>query len=183
MHSPSNPTAAPDDRATADGPHDRSLPFWAPDDATLEAMPPGGRQALADFVQPLVRDHVLQAGNALEKSLGASLAHLGWLEIVEQLKGKSHLTEAEVGGGLASLDCGPLVRYLRLIDAKVRLGRCLIRLTDVRSRQDTPPRRRKDDDFDPEPVDPYPNLSRQFFNQPDSVIRPGQPIPPRVSRP
>ncbi|MHB1035326.1 MAG: hypothetical protein ACYC35_24830 [Pirellulales bacterium] len=142
---------------------DPSVPFWLPDGETLQALPAGSPQALAEIVQPVYRQHVLQAGDSLNKALGLTLVHMLWLEILEQLERKRQFTEVDARLGLPADNRDAITRDIRVLDAKVRLGRFLLRQEEYRNRRT-------------EPARPAPRRD-------GSVIRPGQPIPPRMSRP
>jgi hypothetical protein len=67
-----------------EGPRPPGRPLWMPEGADLERMPVEIRQAVAEILRPAYEELVDQAGSGMEKSLGASLVHLLWLEILEQ---------------------------------------------------------------------------------------------------
>ena len=114
---------------------DPSLPFWMPDGETLQTLPAGGPQALAEIVQPVYRQHVLQAGDPLEKALGLTLVHVLWLEVLEQLERKRKFAEIEAPLRLPGDNWDAITRDLHVLDAKVRLGKFLLRLEQYRNRQ------------------------------------------------
>jgi hypothetical protein len=115
-----------------DGPRPPGRPLWMPEGADLERTPVEIRQAVAEILRPAYEELVVQAGSGMEKSLGASLVHLLWLEILEQYDIKKDyckfdlLLEVDGTRGFA------IDRYLKLVNSKLRLSSMLTRLRQLR---------------------------------------------------
>jgi hypothetical protein len=131
------PHASPDNRkisspAIADGPRIPGQPLWMPEGLDLDNLPVEIRQAAEEIVKPAYEQLVLRADPGLQRSLGASLVHLLWLEILDQFDIKHEYSTA-----CLTLD-RPVERrrsvehHVRLLDAKLRQGRFLLRLEESR---------------------------------------------------
>jgi hypothetical protein len=115
-------------------PRPQNLPLWAPDGVDLDFVPPEVQRAVAELVQPLYDQFVIGAADGLEKSLGVTITHLLWLEILEQFDIKREYTQVDAVLGLAGNRHEMIDRHLRLIDSKVRVGYFLVRIRDLRKR-------------------------------------------------
>ena len=105
-----------------------------PDDDTLEFVSPEVRQAIAEVVQPVYERFVLAVEDPLEKSLGLTVAHLVWLEVLQQFDLKREYTQVLAVLGLPDDRGAAIDQHLRIIDSKVKLGYLLIRLRELRRR-------------------------------------------------
>jgi hypothetical protein len=118
-----------------EGPRPPGRPLWMPEGADLERMPVEIRQAVAEILRPAYEELVDQAGSGMEKSLGASLVHLLWLEILEQYDIKKDyckfdlLLEVDGTRGFA------IDRYLKLVNSKLRMSSMLTRLRQLRLKE------------------------------------------------
>ena len=97
-------------------------------------MPAEVQQAVGELVQPLYDQFVIGAADGLEKSLGVTIAHLLWLEILEQFDIKREYTQVEAVLNLAGNRSEMIDRHLRLIDSKLRVGYFLVRIREIRKR-------------------------------------------------
>jgi hypothetical protein len=113
-------------------PRPKNTPLWSPDGVDLDVVPPEVKQAIEELVQPIYEQYVVNAADSLEKSLGASIAHLLWLEILDQFDIKREYTKYDAVLN-ASLNRPEMIeRHLRLIGSKLQLGYFLIRLKELR---------------------------------------------------
>ena len=115
-------------------PRPQNLPLWAPDGVDLQFVPQEVQQAVAELVQPLYDQFVLGAADGLEKSLGVTIAHLLWLEILEQFDMKREYTQIDAVLNLPGNRHEMIDRHLRLIDSKLRVGYFLVRIRELRNR-------------------------------------------------
>jgi hypothetical protein len=115
-------------------PRPQNLPLWAPEGVDLQFVPAEVRQAVAELVQPLYDQFVIGAADGLEKSLGVSIAHLLWLEILEQFDLKREYTQVDAVLGLPGNRHEMIDRHLRLIDSKLRVGYFLVRIREHQKR-------------------------------------------------
>jgi hypothetical protein len=115
-------------------PRDPATPFWAPVGVDLDCVPPEVHQAAAELVQPVYEQCVLRAAGGIEKSLGVTVAHLLWLEILEQFDLKREYTEVQAVLRLPGQRREVIDQHLRMLDSKVRVGYILVRLQELRQR-------------------------------------------------
>jgi hypothetical protein len=143
-----------------DGPRPPGRPLWMPEGTDLERMPVEIRQAVAEILRPAYEELVDQAGSGMEKSLGTSLVHLLWLEILEQYDIKKDyckfdlLLEVDGTRGFA------IDRYLKLVNSKLRLSSMLTRLRQLRLKEQktaAQPLNVQNSNFDDENQPPLPN--------------------------
>lgn len=112
----------------------RNLPLWVPEGVDLDFVPAEVQQAVGELVQPLYDQFVIGAADGLEKSLGVTISHLLWLEILEQFDIKREYTQVEAVLNLAGNRSEMIDRHLRLIDSKLRVGYFLVRIREMRKR-------------------------------------------------
>jgi hypothetical protein len=126
---------SPSAKSASAAARDPNLPLWLPDDCDLERMPVEVRQAVAEIVQPAYAEMVQNAASGMEKSLGASIVHLLWLEILDQYDIKQDYTNNVLTLGLPSNRKDAITQYIRLIDAKLRVGNFMVRLRELLLRE------------------------------------------------
>jgi hypothetical protein len=114
--------------------HPQSIPLWAPDGADLKVVPPEIRQAIAQLIQPIYEQFVLNASDGLEKSLGITITHLLWLEILEQLDIKREYVQIEAVLHITHNRPEMIDRHLHLLDSKLRFGYFLVRIKELQQR-------------------------------------------------
>lgn len=129
---PSQRKKKPDQKPTAEPTSfSGSMPPWAPDQQQLERLPPEIRQALSQTMQPLYEQYVLHAPDPLEQSVGITLVHLLWMELLEQFDLKNNneklLTLRLPGNREAYIN-----QHLRVMAAKTRLGHFLMQFRRMR---------------------------------------------------
>jgi hypothetical protein len=115
-------------------PRPQNLPLWAPDGVDLEVVPPKIQQAVSELIQPIYEQFVINASDGLEKSLGITITHLLWLEILEQFDIKREYVQVEAVLNISHNRPEMIDRHLRLIDSKLRIGYFLVRIKELRSR-------------------------------------------------
>ena len=107
-------------------------PLWVPDGVSLQLVPDEVRQAIVEVVQPVYQRLVLGADDPLEKSLGVTVAHLLWLEVLQQFDLKQEYAQYVLVPAL-QVDHGSAIdQHLRIIDSKVKVGYLLARLRELR---------------------------------------------------
>lgn len=122
----------PQDEAVV--PLDPNRPPWIPAGVELERVPPQVLRAVEQVVLPAYRDLVLEAADPLERSLGTTLVHLLWLEIVQQHELSREYYAFSVVLDLPMNTRGMIAEHLHLIDSKIRAGSFLLRLREIRAR-------------------------------------------------
>jgi hypothetical protein len=127
--------------ALADGPRDPKQPLWAPEGVDLNFVPIEIQQSINEIIKPIYEQFVVNAADGLERSLGLTLAHLLWLEVLDQFDLKREYTRIDAVLGIAPDRQQQIAQHLRLIDSKVRIGYFLLRLRELRQRlaSGTPP--------------------------------------------
>jgi hypothetical protein len=120
--------------ALADGPRDRAQPLWAPEGVDLDFVPVEIQQSVNEIIKPVYEQFVVTAPDGLERSLGLTLCHLLWLEVLDQFDLKREYTKIDSVLAMEK-DRGRIIdQHLRLIDSKVRIGYFLVRLRELRKR-------------------------------------------------
>jgi len=105
-----------------------------PEGYELTFVPAEVRHAISCVVQPVYERLVVQSDDPLEKSLGVTVSHLLWLEILQQMDLKRDYTQVTAVLELAA-DHRPLIeQHLRILDTKVKVGYLLARLRHLRQR-------------------------------------------------
>jgi len=112
----------------APDPTDPRRPPWLPSDQDLQRVEPGLQQAIRDIILPAYGQLVLQTDDTLQRSLGMTIVHLMWLEVLDQLNLKRQYAQfcrlPQMGYDVAH----EVDRHLRLIDAKMKLTKLLLRI-------------------------------------------------------
>ena len=111
-------------------------PLWVPQGVDIEVVPEEVRQALAEVVQPVYERMVLQTDDPLERSLGVTIAHLLWLEVLQQFDLKREYVQVSAVLGLSGNRSGLIEQHLRIIYSKVKVGEFLARLRHLRCEWD-----------------------------------------------
>lgn len=113
----------------------QTRPWWFPSDGGgFQALPEEVRLALEEVVPPLHHSLVVEAEDALERSLGSTIVFVAVIEVRIQFE----LFERLVG--LADTDAAELVRladaYARLVELKKTLVALVAQLQITRLRRD-----------------------------------------------
>lgn len=133
---PKSAALAPQDAGvlTRSGGLDRP-PAWIPEDVDFHNMPAPVRQAVADIVEPAYRRLVAEAEDPLERSVGMTIVHLMWLEILEQHEVMQDYLKTSILD-LRQDRCPMIDQHLRTLHAKVKVGYFLSRLRELRGPSD-----------------------------------------------
>jgi hypothetical protein len=115
------------------------LPPWVPNDRELELVPDAVRQAVNQVVQPVYERFVLDSSDPLEKSLGVTVTHLLWLEILQQADLKREYTEITAVLGTQNNHHREIDQHLRIIESKVKVGYLLTHIQELRRRWNRQP--------------------------------------------
>ena len=113
------------------------MPAWVPEDVDFDKMPEAVRQAVAEIIEPAYRQLVTEAADPLERSVGVTLVHLMWLEILEQYETNQEYLKTSIlnvpQDRFATID-----QHLRTLHTKVKVGYFLTRLREMRRQSETP---------------------------------------------
>jgi hypothetical protein len=110
-------------------------PLWMPEGDDLARMPAELRQAAALLATPAYEKMVLGAANTMGRSLGASIAHLLWLELLDQHDLKKEYCQKTLGYGMEVSRGKAIDQYIKLINAKLRIGDFMIRLRALKLKE------------------------------------------------
>ena len=113
--------------------------YWAPPGLACDEWSAELRAHVARLINPLYRELVLNAPNALTQSVGVTIVHLTWLEILDQLEigqSRPRLDPLRLDLSVQGESRPKLIeRHLRLVGAKLKFSQFLQRLEDFKSRQ------------------------------------------------
>ena len=112
-------------------PKEAGRPAWAPGDVDLFKVPEPVRRAVAEIVEPAYRKLVAEVEDPLERSVGLTLVHLMWLEVLDQHETKHEYLQTAVLE-LPEDRSGMIDRHLRMLNTKVKVGSFLMRLREMR---------------------------------------------------
>jgi hypothetical protein len=118
-----------------EGPRPSGRPLWMPEGTDLVRTPVAIRQAAAEILCPAYEELVVQAGSGMEKSLGASLVYLLWLEILERYDTKKDYCKFDLLLDVDGMRGLAIDRYLKLVNSKLRLSSMLPRLRQLRLKE------------------------------------------------
>ncbi len=117
-----------------------ATPTWIPKGEDLKRIPPDVQAALAETIQPAYEQLVLQAAHPIDRSLGHTLVHLLWLEVLEQYDLGLEYLNFHAALGLPGGRSQAIDQHLRLINSKLRVGYFLQRVQEIRRRHaEAPP--------------------------------------------
>jgi len=97
-------------------------PIWEPEGEALAAVPAEVQQMIHQILRPFYERFVTNARDALEQSLAMTLAHLMWLEILEQYDTKRLYAHIDMPLDLPGNHMARIEQHLRIIEGKVRVG-------------------------------------------------------------
>ena len=131
---PKRPSPKKKPSAKTKSPPNPPAPLWIPNDVDLELVPDEIRQAITEIVQPVYERFVIAADDPLEKSLGVTVSHLLWLEILQQADLKREYTEITAVLEIEKDHGRDIDQHLRIIESKVKVGYLLTRIRELRHR-------------------------------------------------
>ncbi len=112
-------------------------PYFFPPGINFEALPEPVRVALQAVVEPTYRDLVLGVEGPLERSAGITLTFLLSVEVLDQFQLGQQLNFTADPTAVGSAERDRLIgRYLKLVGAKQHAERFLLRIHDLRARND-----------------------------------------------
>ena len=112
-------------------------PFYVPAGINFDALPEPVRVAFQAVVEPTYRDLVLGVEGPLERSAGLTLTFLVAVEVLDQYQIGQQLNFTGDPTAVGSAERDRLIgRYLRLVGAKQQAERFLLRIHDLRARND-----------------------------------------------
>jgi hypothetical protein len=118
--------------AIADGPRVPGRPLWLPEGSDLEKFPAEIAQAAEEIVVPAYQQLVVNANSGMERSMGASLVHLLWLEILDQFDIKSDYVKFDLNIGISVGRKSAIDDHIRLLETKLRVGQFMHRIEAYR---------------------------------------------------
>ena len=112
-------------------------PYYIPAGIDFDALPEPVRLVLQSVVEPTYRNLVLGVESPLERSAGVTLSFLLALEVLDQFQLGQQLNFTADPTADAGLQRDRQIgRYLRLVGAKQHAERFLLRIHDLRARND-----------------------------------------------
>jgi hypothetical protein len=105
----------------------------------LEVVPEEVRAAIEEVVRPVYERLVVDVDEPLDKSLGVTVAHLVWLEVLQQFDLKQQYTQISAVLGLPDDRSSAIEQHLRIIYSKVKVGYLLAHLRQLRRKWDERP--------------------------------------------
>jgi hypothetical protein len=90
--------------------------------------------AITEIVNPAYQELVLGAGDALERSAGATHVHLLWLELLHQLALGNQLENLLRSNHGFAAQADRIAQHLRLAAAKQQAGSFLLRIQAVQDK-------------------------------------------------
>jgi hypothetical protein len=103
-------------------------PFWVPTGVKFDALPRALQAAIAEVLNPLYEQTVLEAPTALERAAALTHVHLQWLELLEQYDLGRAMAPLVAKGESTSTHREGIARHLRLAGAKERSGKFLLQV-------------------------------------------------------
>jgi hypothetical protein len=117
--------------APAPQPAPGGRPFWVPTGVKFDALPKSLQGAITEILTPAYHELVLEAPNPLEKATGLTFVHLLWLELVEQHELGRAMGPLLARGEGSTAHCQAIARHVRLVGAKEKFGKFLLRVKDL----------------------------------------------------
>jgi hypothetical protein len=112
-------------------------PYYMPPGIAFDALPEPVRVAFQAVVEPTYRDLVLGVEGPLERSAGVTLTFLLSLEVLDQFQIGQQLNFTADPTAVGGAERDRRIRdYLRLVSSKQHTERFLLRLHDLRARND-----------------------------------------------
>lgn len=105
-------------------------PFWVPSGVDWDGLPAELQAAITAILVPVYKDLVLSAQEGLERATGLTLAHLVWLEILDQIQLNRLVLDADSSGDGGEERDLAIAKHLRLVQAKVKTSGLLLRVQE-----------------------------------------------------
>lgn len=110
---------------------DPSRPFFVPGGVDFEKLPEELQAAIRGVIDPAYRRLVLGARDGLEKSVGVTVVHLLWLELLDQFDLADDL-DGMLRPAVSEERRRSIERHLRVVGAKTKASQFLLRLHEFR---------------------------------------------------
>jgi hypothetical protein len=120
-------------KSTAKNAHPPEIPppRWIPPGIEFNSFPHEMQIAIAQIVNPIYEQLVLQADDSLEKSTGMTIVYLLWMEIFNQYQlGQEYIPDNFLRQ--AGQYEETFTRQLQLVEAKAKSSYILVRLREIR---------------------------------------------------
>lgn len=110
----------------------RVRPYFLPENIDFDTLPEPVKVAFAAIVEPAYSELVLAAGNALERSMGASFVFLLAEEVLNhfEIGRQMDLSQTQVDADREAREKA-MARYLKLLGAKTSALNALIRVRNL----------------------------------------------------
>lgn len=102
-------------------------PFFVPSDINFDDLSEELKTAIRAVIDPAYRQLVLEARDGLEKSIGVTIVHLLWIEILDQLDLAQSLDDT-LQPEASDRRFKMIERHLRVVNAKSKASGFLLRL-------------------------------------------------------
>ena len=112
---------------------DSPPPVWLPTGEHLARVPETVRRACIQQVQPFYDEYVARSTDPVERILSATVAHLTWLEILDQYEQRRECAKIDAVVETDSQRYVIIEQHLRLIDRKLKVANFLLRLREGRA--------------------------------------------------
>jgi hypothetical protein len=109
-------------------------PYWVPSSVAWETLSTEAQRAIQTLISPLYRDLVLGEVDALSKAVGATIVHLVWLEVFDQIRLGEDPAAAAADSTSASDRQAVIAAHLRLVGAKAKMINLHLRMSEFRQR-------------------------------------------------
>jgi hypothetical protein len=103
-------------------------PLWVPEGVRVEDLPPTVQAAVAEIINPLYQELVLEAPSALLRLCGLQIAHMAWLIVVGQRDLAAARTAAEREERDVPAFYKALERHLRAVKMSDTLTKTVMQL-------------------------------------------------------
>jgi hypothetical protein len=112
-------------------------PYYLPETIDFHALPEAVKLALEVIIEPAYKELVPGAPTTLERSAGVSLSFLLAMEVLDQfeLGHQLNLSGAPPGGDASERQL-LIARHLRVVGAKQQAARFLLRLQEMRTKNE-----------------------------------------------
>jgi hypothetical protein len=103
-------------------------PFWVPENVVFDRLPAALQAGILQLINPLYQQLVLEATNELARTVGLTLVHLGWLELLGQLELGRAQAVGLGGANPGPVDPKAIAQHLSLVAAKIKTTKLYLQL-------------------------------------------------------
>lgn len=116
--------------ATGSSRENAGRPFFIPQGVEFDKLTGEMKAAIQGIINPAYRQLVLESRDGLEKSIGVTIVHLLWLEILDQVElGQDFSTSSPRQMSAERMKL--IDRHLRVVNAKSKASNFLVRFQEL----------------------------------------------------